>query len=322
MSKPLRRDASAAIVSVLLMMAGCASEDATSASERVSTPNASRVTDDPTSSTPTPSSVLPANPCSDAPPATNLADTNGTAIGSTVISQSGGGGSWNIALPASAMNRYPELLNEGRFSGFVALDAAINDGVAFAYGGTRISLQIENRTKKHVRIHDVRPVNMRVVCPPSGLLVQYGTEGGDFVALTFNLAAARPVAHERLESGEISSKPYFGENPTIDVPPDGPIDMSLDFDTPTRAYSFDIGIYYVVGGAKFTQVIQGKNGPFRTTASDCPDPTIRRTLNDADVAQLRNHRYQEVRRRASDEQGQYFVKSVAPDTYANQCDAW
>jgi hypothetical protein len=315
----------ATMISFVLATAACTSQEAASNSERGSVPAASGANDGPTTGPSRPlaaSTGLGADPCSDAPPATNVANSNGNAIESTLTSQSGGGGGWNIALPADAMDQYPDLLNEGKFSGFDALDAAINDGVAFAYGGTRISLQIGNRTNKHMSIYDIRPVNTRNVCPPAGLLVQYGTEGGDFVALTFNLAAARPIAHERLESGEVSTKPYFGENPTIDVPVNDPLDMSLDFSASTSAYSFDIGIFYIVDGAKFTQVIRGSNGPFLTTASDCPNPAVRRTLNDAEVARLRSHRYQEIRQRASDERGQYVVEAVAPHTYANQCDAW
>jgi hypothetical protein len=216
------------------------------------------------------------------------------------------------------MSRYPDLLKVGPFLGFDALDAAMQSGVAFSHGGARISLNIQSRVSQHLSVYDVRPVNMRIRCAPGGLLVMYGTEGGDFVALTFNLEAARPIAHERLPTGEIQGGAYF-DGARVDIPANEPIDLSLDFDVATHAFSFEVGVFYLVDGVKFVQVVRPANGPFLVTPDDCPDPDVRSTLTESELAQLKKHRFREIRRRDNGQEN-YVVRAVPPDQYTDKCD--
>jgi hypothetical protein len=299
---------------VLLSATACGSKrstaDATSSTGARPSPAAS-----------TPSATPAAEQCSVDPAPTNVATTNGTALTVSVVHQSGPSGDLNFAVPASAMNRYPELLTESL--NFDGLDRAYDAGDAFSYGGGLIGLSVQNNTTGQVIITDVRPVNTRTVCLPSGLLVLYGSEGGDYIDIIFNLDAARPVAHEQTPTGEILTDPYFARH-TIPIAPRDSAAIQMTLDAAKRAYTFDIDIDYLVNGKKYTQVVRPKNGSFKVTASACPDTDKRKELTDADAARLRRHRFQQIRQRTDKltPDGGFTVAAVDPQAYIAQCSTW
>jgi hypothetical protein len=254
---------------------------------------------------------------------TNLAKGGGTALTTTVNSMAGGSGLWNIALARQDIDRYPGLTKESDGPDFDSLDAALADGVAFAEGGARIGLRIESRVSEPVGIINVRPVNMRTMCLPDGLLVRYGNQGGEFVALSFDLEAARPAAFGREEKDGTVTEPklYFQNDAEIRVPAGDPLTMDLDFDASVHAFAFDIEITYVVSGVKSTQIVSGAKGQFRAAASTCPTPDAFLALGDAQKSYLKTHRYHKVMRRVSDDSTQR-ITSVPPDQADSQCEAW
>src|SRR5262249_47425770 len=141
-------------------------------------------------------------------------------------------------------------------------------------------------------IDDIRPVNTRIVCMPSGLLVLYGSQGGgDYINLGYNLDAARPVAHE-ISTSDIMMPEFYFTNHTIPVAPKDTAQIGMILNGARHAYTFDIEIEYLENGAKHTVVFEPKGGPLKVTASACPSPADRKELTDQDVARLRQHRFQ------------------------------
>ena len=149
---------------------------------------------------------------------------------------------------------------------------------AFVYGDAVVQASLENTSDDQLTIDEVRPVNMRVVCPPSALLVLYGSEGGDLVEMHFNLEAARPIAHENL-GDSISTEPYF-ERHRIDIPAGSSKTLQLTFDVAKRAYTFDIGLQYVLNGATYTQVIRRPKGRSGLPPTSAPRQAERQELGE------------------------------------------
>jgi len=256
--------------------------------------------------------------CSDDPAATNVAAGDGTALTVTVSHQSARSEKWDVAIPAAAMGRYPELL--GSSLSFDGIDRAYAQGDAFSYGGSMIGLLIQNRTSEQVVVDDIRPVNTRTVCIPTGLLVLYGSQGGTYIDLVYDLDAARPIGHEQTPEGEIKQGWYFSQH-TIPVAANDSTGVEMTLHAAKRAYTFDFAIEYISKGQKYTQIVHPNAGQFKVTASTCPDSDMRKVLSDADVARLRGHRFQQIRRRAdtTTADGQFFVSPVDPQAYVGQC---
>jgi len=280
-----------------------------------------------TSGAPAPAeSVSPAaGGCSDDPPATNVARSTGSGIKATVLKQTGPSSQWNIALPARTAGRVPELALTKLPSDFdAAFNRAYDKAGAFTYGGMVLQLHLTNPTRKKITIFDLRPVNMRTVCLPTGLLVLYGSEGGDFIGMTMNLDASRPVAHERNpDDGNVSTAPYFASH-TIVLPPGESADIDLDISVAKRAYTFDLALDYVTEGGKHTELVDRAGHPFRATASSCPSTVNRATLSAADGRRLRGQHFDKILQRTGtvDANGQFTVSKVTTAAYLKKCDTW
>ena len=261
--------------------------------------------------------------CSDAPAATNTASGDGTALRLGGLKQFGSGSAWNIALPDGGPEQVPELSEEklpDDWDG--AFGRAYNLAGAFVYGDAVIQASLENTSGDQLTIINVRPVNIRIVCMPSALLVLYGSEGGDLVEMHFNLEAARPIAHENL-GDSISTEPYFGSH-KIDIPAGSSETLALTLDVAKRAYTFDIGVQYVLDGATYTQVIRRPKGPFRVMPDTCPPAVERQELAEGDVVRLKAHRFRQIRQRTGelDANGGYLVRSISPEAYVQKCPTW
>jgi hypothetical protein len=242
-----------------------------------------------------------------------------------VLKQVGPSSQWNIALPASAASRVPELALAKLPRNFdAAFNRAYDKGDAYTYGGMVLQLHLSNPTRKKITIFDLRPVNMRTVCMPTGLLVLYGSEGGDFIGMTMNLEASRPVAHERNpEDGNVSTEPYFGSH-TIVLAPGGSEDVDLDITVAKRAYTFDLALDYVTDGGKHTELINRAGYSFRAAASMCPSTVNRATLSASDGRRLRGQNFDKILQRtgALDANGQYTVTRLTTAAYLKKCDTW
>lgn len=261
--------------------------------------------------------------CSDAPRTTNTASGDGTALRVGGLRQYGSGSSWDIALPDGGPEQVPELTEEKLPDDWDSAFARAYDlAGAFVYGDAVIQASLENTSAEQLTIIDVRPVNMRIVCMPSALLVLYGSEGGDLVEMHFNLEAARPIAHENL-GDSISTEPYFGSH-KIDIPAGSSETVTLTLDVAKRAYAFDIGIRYVLDGATYLQVIRRPKGPFRVMPDTCPPAAERQELAEVDVGRLKAHRFRQIRQRTGelDANGGYLVRSVSPESYVQKCPTW
>ena len=272
------------------------------------------------------SSTSPAPaPCSDDPPPTNTATSTGSAVEATVLKQSGPSSQWNIALPDATADRVPELGRTELPDDFdTAFNRAYDEAGAFTYGGMVLQLHLANPTGKKITVFDLRPVNMRMVCMPTGLLVVYGSEGGDFIGMTMNLEASRPVAHERSpDDGNVSTEPYFGSH-TIALAPGESQDVDLDITVAKRAYTFDLALGYVTDGGKHTQLIRRGGQPFRATASMCPSTANRATLSASDAQRLRGQHFDKILARtgALDENGKFTVSRATTEEYLRKCDTW
>jgi hypothetical protein len=263
-------------------------------------------------------------PCSDDPRPANVARSTGSAISATVVSQSGPSMQWDIAVPGSGTGAVPELAEPKLPQDWAEpFDRAYDRAGAFTYGGMRLQLNLENRSDRQITVTDVRPVNIRAVCLPAGLLVLYGSEGGDFVNMVINLDAGRPVAHERSPEGNVSTEPYFGSH-TLPVAAGQSQDISLDLQVAKRAYAFDIAVSYVDAGAVETQIVNRRGRPFRAAASVCPSPDNRARLSEADAALLRNHRFDKVMTRTGelDATSNYIVREQTMSEYLRRCQTW
>ncbi len=257
-------------------------------------------------------------------PVSNPATGEGDDLKVEILHQQGGGAGWNLALPASSAKNFPELAGAAQgtdASG--SLSRAFDDGGAFSYDGAVVELSLYNLRSSGLTIHDIRVVNKRVVCPPDGLLFLDGNEGGDFVNIAFDLDAAAPIAHEKTVNGEIKTGRYFGAN-VIPVSSKDQITVEMDMSEVKFAYEFDIAIDYTVGGAKHTQLVRRRNGPFRVTTPLCPSPGSRSRLSDSDVARLRTQRYELIRQRQGevDATGAYIYKNFTTAEFLKSCPTW
>jgi hypothetical protein len=248
---------------------------------------------------------------------TNRAATTGTALTTTVIGYTVDG-AWDYVLPRAAADRYRALFREEME--FDLLTEAVAAGDVYAYGAATVFLLLKNGTGDGINITGVRPVNMHRRCLPDGLLILYGSEGGDQVELAFDLEAARPVAHSRDSGDRPTAELYFDTHKSIEIPAGDTLNLNLDFSVSRYAYAFDVELEYVTGGTKKTQVIQAAKGkPFLATASDCPSAATRQRLGGADLRRLQNHRYDAVRQKGWTADSVPFVTAVPPETYAKQC---
>ena len=263
------------------------------------------------------------NACAERPK-TNLAEGDGSALRTEVLRQFGSGDAWNIAIPADGVDRVPQFKEEGLPQDWDgAFRSAYDEAGAFVYGSAVIRFAVENTSASEVSIFDLRPVNMSAVCMPDGLLVLYGSEGGDLISMQFDLEAARPIAHENHGGGNVEVEPYFA-NHSIDVAPAASEIIEVETVVSNRAFAFDLALEYTVGGQRHTQVVSRPGGPFRVTPSLCPRPSERAKLAPADADRLRAHRYTEVRQRTGgvDAAGRYVVEDVPFETYAQKCATW
>lgn len=259
--------------------------------------------------------------CSDYPDSTNDERTTKKSFTASINHQSGINDGLDLALTAAGAKRNQGLLSP-TLDDFRAMDGAYANDDAFSYGGAQIAITVANSTTQQIVIDDIRPVNMRSVCFPSGLLVLYGSEGGgDYIDMEFNLDAARPVAHIIDESENVLPALYFDAH-TITVNPNDSADLAIYVNVNKGAYMFDLGVDYVLNGRKYTELISPDKGPFKVTASACPSPDGRRLLTQADVTRLKAYRFQKVRQRADGPNSTYVVRSVDPITYQAQCQTW
>ncbi|GIH09769.1 hypothetical protein Rhe02_78360 [Rhizocola hellebori] len=272
-----------------------------------------------------PASVSPgiAPACANGP-VSNPATGGGDDLKVEILHQQGGGAGWNLALPASSAKNFPELAGTAQGTdAFGSFSRAFDDGGAFSYDGAVLELSLYNLRSSGLTIHDIRVVNKRVVCPPDGLLFLEGNEGGDFVNIAFHLDAAAPIAHEKTVSGEIKTEPYFGAH-VIPVKAKDQITVEMDMSGVTFAYEFDLAVDYTVGGAKHTQLVRRRNGPFRVTTPLCPRPDARSRLSDSDVSRLKAQRYGLIRQRLGevDAAGAYIYKNFTTAEFLKSCPTW
>jgi hypothetical protein len=307
----------------LAIVPGCATNAAhsspVSAAPSTSVPISSSPAEAATSGSPTPEE------CSDNPPATNIAKSTGSGVEATVLKQVGPSSQWDIALPSSTAGRVPEL-TLGKLPGDfdAAFKLAYEKADAFTYGGMVLQLHLSNPTRSKITVFDLRPVNMRMVCMPAGLLVLYGSEGGDFIGMTMNLEASRPVAHERNpDDGNVSIEPYFASH-TIVLPPGGSEDVDLDITVAKRAYAFDLALDYVTEGGRHTELIDRAGHSFRAAASMCPSTVNRATLSTSDGRRLRSQHFDKILQRtgAVDADGRFTVTRLTTEAYLKKCDTW
>ncbi|GAA4607853.1 hypothetical protein BJY16_006548 [Actinoplanes octamycinicus] len=229
---------------------------------------------------------------------------------------------WDIALSDTSAARYPDLAFTGDLGdGAKTLElrdvyarAMAEDGYAVGVDG--IELSIRNAGDSVATINDVRLVDIGTECLPDGLLVLYGNEGGDPIqVLDFDLRADIPVAYD----GSEPDVEYFSAK-TISVQPGTDEQyVRIDATAGAAAYTFRVEVSYTVAGEAFTQVFgRAGGGPFRVAALTCPDPDLRRELSDADIAQLKSHRWEQIRVRESGANLQ-AVRSVTAESYAENC---
>lgn len=235
------------------------------------------------------------------------------------VSMHHGGGGWDLAMSQETVARMPEVLATGDFA-TTNIDAqrAMKMG-AFALGGSVASLSLENAGALPVTVYDIRPVNIVTECLPLALAVQYGNEGGGPEGLWFDLDAAAPVAHGIPDAapGEV----YFETKGPIELAAGAQQELVLRLDTIWGAYSYELALDYQVRGVRYRRIVDDNGIPFRTTTGFCPTKWQRARLDDAEAARLRAYRFGSVRRRTSKD-GQWWVSSVTPQDYAQQCQMW
>jgi len=230
----------------------------------------------------------------------------------------------NFVLPTSVRSQFPEV-RAGEVAGssggpadlHTAYDRAFNAG-AFVYGHPYFNAELRNSSRQAVTIYDIRPVNLRTLCLPSGLLAMYGAEGGDSEAMEFDLDADRPIA--RVPPGEDEAGlPYF-QSHMIEIAAADTSWLDMTFTLAKRARSFDVAISYASGGRKYVQVLKNGSQPFRAMPATCPAADDRDHLSDLDVQRLAAHRFDEVLVQGElSSQGQPTMKEEDPNTFAADC---
>lgn len=254
----------------------------------------------------------------------NPATGAGNDLQVEILHQQGGGSGWDFGLPAAAVKDFPEFTGSKKLSDFVgSITRALDEGGGFSYNGATLELSLFNRRSTHLTVHDIRVVNKRVVCPPDGLLFLEGNEGGDFIDIAYSLDAAAPVAHEKNESGEVGTAPYFSSH-VIDVNPQDQVTVQMDMRAVRFAYEFDIAIDYTVGGKMHTQLVRRKHGPFRVTTSLCPSAGMRASMSESDADRLKAQHYGLIRERTGevDAAGAYIYKNFTTAEFLKSCPTW
>ncbi|WP_250034019.1 hypothetical protein [Paractinoplanes maris] len=250
---------------------------------------------------------------------TNTVSETGSLLQVTSLGFTASNGRLDFVLPAGIRSNYPAF-RAGEFTGDSTepFDRAIAEG-AFIYGNPDINLFVENAEHEDIVVTDVRAVNTRDVCMPSGLLALLGTEGGDETTLAMNFDADRPIGMVPTDSGTVADTPYFDSN-TIDIPSGEMRQILIVGTLLKRARTFELALTYIHDGAEYTQLIGPSDGPFRVTPSICPGQEDQAALEQEDVDRLHAHQFDDVLRR-SDEMvnGHINLETVSTETYAQSC---
>lgn len=204
---------------------------------------------------------------------------------------------------------HDQLLYTGPTSG--AVDKTIK-AKGFTYGGGEFGAQVLSAAPDGLTLTDIRPVNIVEECIPVGLALLFGNEGGGVTDLTFDLDAAKPLAHP--EDAGPDSEPYFDNHKdTVDAK-DGKW-LTLDFHVGAHAYSFDLLFEYTSGGKSGHQLVDNAGEPFRVTPSLCFSPDDRARMTAADAQRLGALQYQNIRERAKPTE----ISAVSPEQFTQRC---
>ena len=225
---------------------------------------------------------------------------------------------WAVLLPADALST-PDLLPTGALPDFGPYFTKAFNAGGFAPGTAIVRLSVRGRSPDPIAVYDIRPVNMRRECLPTGAAVIFGNEGGDPADISFNLEAARPLARDTTSGDPSGGRPYF-EGHSMLIRNNEPTQMILRLGATRHAYSFDLAFSYELDGKKRTQLVRRDGMPFRVAAELCPDPHTRQELSPEDVARLRSMRYGQVRvRKTNLADDSYYVVDMDPTKYMDQC---
>jgi len=201
-----------------------------------------------------------------------------------------------------------QLLSTGPIG---ALDKTVK-AKGFTYGGGEFGAQVVSAAPGGVTLTNIRPVNIVEECIPVGLALLFGNEGGGVTDLTFDLDAAKPLAHP--EDAGPDSEPYFDNHKdTVDTK-EGRW-LTLDFHVGAHAYSFDLLFEYTSGGTSGHQVVDNGGEPFRVTPSLCFSPDDRARMTAADAQRLSGLQYQNIRERTKPTE----VSAVSPEQFTQRC---
>jgi hypothetical protein len=296
------------ILTIVLPVAGCQRDHAGTTGVATAAPNEGSTT-----------GAAPA--CTDSA-VSNPASGDGSALQVEQASYTANDGQLNFVLPEQVRGDYPELkTGDMTWDSNALYERALADG-AFVYGHPLIQLWLQNTTDGLVIISNLRAVNTRTVCLPTGLLALLGTQGGDPVQLAMNFDADRPVALVPSTSDNIPQTPYFTTQGAISLAPsDEPQQILVDGFLARQARTFDLAVTYTTDDGEFTQIIEPDGGgPFRVAPSVCPYEADQAALTDEDIDRFKAHRFTEVLRESTGtSSGGINMELVSHDDYMQAC---
>jgi hypothetical protein len=299
----------------MIVLAGCASREADGST--AATPATTATTSEATT---TPLPTEPTRQDQSCPELTEkkiIRSDTGSLLRATIVSQLGPRGAQDVAIPADLEGEFPELRTGVVDDLNGTFERALASG-GFIYGAPRITIALENTSSDPATIYDVRPVNLRTVCMPTGPLARFETQGGDAIEFVINLDADRPVALVPVGENEVPFQPYFPDNPTT-VAPNDTQPINLNFILAKYAREFDVAVSYISEGTKYTQVVHPAGGPFRATPLVCPEPQDRSGLSSDDVQRLAEHRFSKVVVPDDPTSVGFAIKEVDPKAFSEDC---
>lgn len=255
---------------------------------------------------------------------TNVASDSGSALKIYNVVYTGEGGSLSFIVPSRVSAKYSELKSDGPIDFSNSLYSRVLADGAFVYGRPFIHIWMSNNTDDPVIISNLRAVNTRTVCMPTGMLAALGSQGGDTAQLAMNFDAARPIALIPSRKGTIPQKSYFATRGAITLAPADayPTHILIDGFLAQKARTFDLAVTYTTNDREFTQVIRPDDGgTFRVAPNICPHQEDLSLLTDEDIARFREYRFTEVLRQSDiqDHSGSIKGEVVSHDDYMKSC---